>query len=124
MNLLSGGESIAHGLQELPKTKHILDRDLRAEAKTLFENAILLSLHGYFLEGSDQVQRSFSRSFLLKEPEPNSNAALKGLSLVIFNDMLHVRQFNPFAGVHNLGNLGDANQFIDALCLGLQNVGE
>ena len=38
VNLLSGGESIAHGLQELPKTKHILDRDLRAEAKTLFEN--------------------------------------------------------------------------------------
>ncbi|KXN86469.1 mRNA export factor mex67 [Leucoagaricus sp. SymC.cos] len=98
--LHTGGSEIMKAQAALPMTKHDVQGATHKFVVDAFPvqhregNALLLTLHGEFMEMPSQGIRSFDRSFVLLPAPDGSKAKLSGWDVVILSDQLTIRHYS------------------------------
>ncbi|KAF9448656.1 NTF2-like protein [Macrolepiota fuliginosa MF-IS2] len=98
--LHTGPAKIVTAQTALPETKHDVQGAMHKFVVDAFPvphgqgNALLLTLHGEFMEVRSQGLRSFDRSFILLPAAEGSRAKLAGWDVVILSDQLTIRGYS------------------------------
>ncbi|KAK9709232.1 nuclear mRNA export, poly(A)+RNA binding protein, variant 2 [Basidiobolus ranarum] len=93
-----GAIAIVNALAQLPSTQH----PIQDQSKFCYDTwqlpqvpsgaaVIFIVIHGEFTEGTEGIERSFDRTFMIAPPTPGSKAHQSGLPYVIRSDQLSIR---------------------------------